>query len=238
MLSQKWVHVDSLLRRDVSQKWEQVDLLLRYKYIRFSSLSLFVSGQFRVHNVLKNKRFCLRNKNPVLLVCRVQKRSIQECPTECSIINSREARHLARTGLMDRTDRLDYLLTCAPSKKIGWFARQNFTAQTFQRHFQNHGLGDHGFDFWLYITERNAFSDVINEELGCGNDVPSCFQKNLTSIYSIMMILSEFGDDPRYQRAFNIIILAHHLEWWCGALLDSRHGHFFFHSGGTFKSGR
>ena len=40
----------------------------KYKCIRFSNLSLFVSGQFWVHDVLKNKRFCLRNKNPVLTV--------------------------------------------------------------------------------------------------------------------------------------------------------------------------
>ena len=41
---------------------------LKYMYIRFSNLSLFILGQFWVHNVLKNKRFCLRNKNPVLTV--------------------------------------------------------------------------------------------------------------------------------------------------------------------------
>ena len=40
----------------------------KYKCIRFSNLSLFVSGQFWVHDVLKSKRFCLRNKNPVQTV--------------------------------------------------------------------------------------------------------------------------------------------------------------------------
>ena len=36
----------------------------KYKYIRFSDLSIFDSGQFWVHDVLKNKHFCLRNKKP------------------------------------------------------------------------------------------------------------------------------------------------------------------------------
>ena len=40
----------------------------KYKYIRFSNLSLFVSGQFWVHDVLKNELFWLINKNPVLTV--------------------------------------------------------------------------------------------------------------------------------------------------------------------------
>ena len=43
-------------------------LHFKYKCIGFSNLSLFVSGQFWEHDVLKNKRFCLRNKNPVLTV--------------------------------------------------------------------------------------------------------------------------------------------------------------------------
>ena len=64
----------SFLRHNSSQKWEHVDLLLKtkmlfkYKYISFSNLSLFVLGQFWVHHVLKNKLFWFINKNPALTV--------------------------------------------------------------------------------------------------------------------------------------------------------------------------
>ena len=75
MLPQKWVHDDSLLRRVESQELEHVDLLIRsawisniYKYISFSNLSPFVSGQFWIHDVLKNKGFWLIIKNPILTV--------------------------------------------------------------------------------------------------------------------------------------------------------------------------
>ena len=40
----------------------------KHKFISFSNLRLFLSGQFWVHDVLKNKYFCLRKKNPVLSV--------------------------------------------------------------------------------------------------------------------------------------------------------------------------
>ena len=43
----------------------------------------------------------------------------------------------------------------------------------------------------------------------------SCFQTNLDSAYSIMVIAFVFGailENARFQRALNIAILAHHLE--------------------------
>ena len=40
----------------------------KHKYISFSNLSLFVSGQYWIQDVLKNKLFWVINKNPVLTV--------------------------------------------------------------------------------------------------------------------------------------------------------------------------
>ena len=85
MLSQKWVHVDLLLKRVVSQKWEHADLFLRKICISnlnisvFQNLSLFDSGLFWVHDVLKNKHFCLRNKNPDLKEYCLYYRVTQHC---------------------------------------------------------------------------------------------------------------------------------------------------------------
>ena len=53
------------------------------------------------------------------------------------------------------------------------------------------------------------------EELGPRIDVTLCFQLNLDSVYSMMMVVSMIGgivESVRWQRTFHIVILTHHLE--------------------------
>ena len=89
MLSQKWAHLKSHLsisllafkKNRVSKMracWLtfKKSMYFKNKYNCFSNFSLFVSGQFWVHDVLKNKRFCLCYKNPVLTVYSYQNISL------------------------------------------------------------------------------------------------------------------------------------------------------------------
>ena len=77
-------------------------------------------------------------------------------------------------------------------------------------------LEDYGFAYpWRYITDRNGFNTVFIHDPVHRNNVRSCFQTNLDSVYSIMMVTSVFVGADRsslYQRAIDNGILAYHLE--------------------------
>ena len=71
----------------------------------------------------------------------------------------------------------------------------------------------------------------FNIESGRRNDGMFQFEKNLDSLYSIMMVGSLFScivENARCQRTFDIVILAHYLERWYGMSLNARFGHLLF----------
>ena len=59
-----------------------------------------------------------------------------------------------------------------------------------------------------------------------------CFKTNFDSVYNTIMVTSVFGSvtvvDTYCQRAFDIVILANHVEWLYRVPLDTRIGYFLF----------
>ena len=94
-----------------------------------------------------------------------------------------------------------------------------------------------------YIRDKSAFIVVFIDEFRRKNYVTSCFQTNLDSVYSIMMILSVLGDiveNTSCQRAFYIVI-------WPITQIDGMGCHrihitiiscHHHHTDGTLNSGR
>lgn len=72
--------------------------------------------------------------------------------------------------------------------------------------------------------DKSAFNDVIKDEPGSTNGV-RYFQTDPGFIYSIILVSFMFDDivdNLRCQRAFNIVILGHHMESWGGIGYTSR----------------
>ncbi|GFV82776.1 hypothetical protein TNCV_4147441 [Trichonephila clavipes] len=77
-------------------------------------------------------------------------------------------------------------------------------------------LGDHSCGYPLCcITYRRLFNGVIKDESVHMNGKTSFFQMNPSSAYSITIVSPVFGGilvNLHRQRAFVIVILAHHLR--------------------------
>ena len=88
----------------------------------------------------------------------------------------------------------------------------NFAADCTVCSIINFQLGDHGFAYlWLYITDKNVFNGVFNDEPGCRNRVTSCFHTSLDSVWSIMMaasMLCGIVKNIQWQLAFVVVILS------------------------------
>ena len=118
----------------------------------------------------------------------------------------------------------------ALNREMELFVRQTTAEWTVRQRLQHHAysFGDLGFCYsWNYITNRKAFVGVFNDAYGSKNGVISRFQKNLGSICSIITFTSVFDGfvdfaDTCSQRAFEIVILTNHLEWWYGVSLYTR----------------
>ena len=115
----------------------------------------------------------------------------------------------------------------ALSEKMGSFAWQ-VSARTIPRRLQQHKSSVRWPWLRLSMTGWSAFNGVFNDEPGLINGLTSCFQTNLNFIYSIMMVASVFEASWKTEVASNIVILAHHLEWWYGVPLDIHLGHLLF----------
>ncbi|GFU71579.1 HTH_Tnp_Tc3_2 domain-containing protein [Trichonephila clavipes] len=147
-----------------------------------------------------------------MIVSRIWNSWVQDSNTECRagslqppITSSREDRHVIRMALMDLRRRL---LHHELSARRPWLLLL-LTLHHRQERLQ-----------WC-DQRRNWYTD----------GEMSNFQINSGSVYNIKLISSVFRGivvNTHWQRAFVIVILAHHLVEWYGDLLDIRLGCLLF----------